>query len=225
MDALLEYEKSRKSDIHFSRIKILELGNNELYHRLRQLIISFAALGHVDTASRLLSKLNQHDRSHGQHVGLRPLWFLWDAIDAWPSGEKQRFYDLVKEEHQKERKTNTKDERPTRKSARIENKKEDITDEDLSMKLDELAIGYSKLWWYPSKREGEASPFTTPLSTQDKRAIVREVVDAFEAMEPKAFKNAHTGAVAIDASSGLVSALDLAPVSYTHLTLPTKRIV
>ncbi|KAK3202411.1 hypothetical protein GRF29_161g1112439 [Pseudopithomyces chartarum] len=210
MDESAEFEQSHMTTALFSRTKLLKLNNHDLYYKLSHLIISFAAIGHVETASRLVSTLNQHDRHHGQHIPLRPLWFLWDSIGIWPEGEKQRVYDTLRDGHNNNQESSKGGKKPIRKSARIQEKQnETITDEDIESKLQELATSHSQLWWYPSKRDGKPSPFDSKLSTHEKCAIVREIIDTFQEMEDKSSKDAHTGVAAMDASSGLVAALDL----------------
>lgn len=238
MDEYDEFEQSHQTNALFSRTAFLKLNNSDLYYKLSGLIISFAAIGHVETASRLLSKLNQHDRFHGQHIQLRSLWFLWDSLGEWPAGEKQRVYDLLRDGRNKDQESRAEDEEPIRKSARIQEKQnENITDEDIESKLQELAISHSKLWWYPSKRDGKPSPFDSEPSTQDKCATVREIIDFFEETEEKLSNDEHTGAATMDAHSGLVTALDLtlsieandssnksAPSSAEILALISKRL-
>ncbi|KAJ4302685.1 ribosome-recycling factor [Kalmusia sp. IMI 367209] len=193
----------------FFRIKLLQLPDNVFYHRIANLILSFAVIGQTDVATRLLSKLNQHDSLHGQQLLLRPLWFLWDTLGTWPEGEKARLYDMIQRDR-RDGKANAEDVAPVRKSARLNKESESaISDEQVRKQLERLAQEYREGWWYPAKKYGKASPHTQQLSSQEKRQVAKVTWNAVEGMEPGAFTRSQTGALAIDASSALVSTLDL----------------
>ncbi|KAF2637638.1 hypothetical protein P280DRAFT_520772 [Massarina eburnea CBS 473.64] len=172
------------ADLSFSHQKILQVEDTDLYPRLSRLILSFAVLGYTDVASRLLSKLNQYDRFHGQYY-LRALWLLWDYLDAWPEGEKKRVYDQIKE-----------------KKGR--GQEDAVTEEEVKTEIKSVAQEYAKRWdcrMYPDS-------VYKRWSSQESSAVEnREIIELSlrkEKMEDSKF------GVSMLLFSALVASLDVA---------------
>lgn len=213
-----------KDTMSFSRISILQSDDQELFSTASSLILQFAVLGYTDVASRLQSKLNAyagdklHSYSHSQHATLRPLWFLWDRLGAWPWGEEEQVREEIREgwKNGNEAKR-SEDGAPAGKQAKLELETtagdKEVTREDIKQHLDELARDYAQTWWYLGKAEGEKkSPHEHEQepALAVKREAITSILNAVDEMEPEESKDARAAAMAMDISSGLVSALDLA---------------
>lgn len=213
------------SEPFFSRLKILKLDNSPLLFKTSHLILSFALLGYVDVAARLTQKLNAYDKLHGQDYRLRPLWFLWDLLGDWPEGEEERVKDAVRERRRKSREGGGGEDEPAAKQKKVEKSEEEqdaeVTAEDIKAEIDEWSGQYARSWFYPVRynvrswewrgEEGyphQAQAHTIPDAV--KREEIEKILKSIDEIQPQEFKDAMTGAMAMDVSSGLVSALDLA---------------
>jgi hypothetical protein len=182
----------------FSRGKVLQADNETLYNVLRPLILSFAILGYTDVAARLISKINNYDKLHGQYRSFRPLWRLWEYLGMWPDGEKARVLEEIRDERRSD------DGEPPAKSAKTEEKKEEkITDEAVKAHVEKNVRLDMESSWLEEKSD-ETGPHTR---SQYKRVIVSEVKKHIQNI---GFHDAQTGSGAMDASRCLVTALDLA---------------
>jgi hypothetical protein len=205
------------SDLSFSRTRILQSPSNALYHTLSKLILTFAVLGYTDVASRLLSKLNTHAKHHGMDVVLRRLWLLWDTVDAWPEGERERVRDLIKEERNPDPRTTGKEdgegkgEELKKKAAKREKDQEGdaITDEDVRNRIDDLASYYAGYWMHPPVKGTRGSRYERDMTSLQKLESIENVLARVEGLEPDEYRHSRTGAMAMNVSSALVSALNL----------------
>ncbi|KAF2131232.1 hypothetical protein P153DRAFT_337627 [Dothidotthia symphoricarpi CBS 119687] len=206
----------------FSRAQVLQSSNEDLYIKTAKFAIQFAILGYTDTASELISKLNNHDWYHGRHIGIRPLWQLWDQINHWPDGELDRVRESIKDNRKRAAGKRVKDNQgeETGKKIKLDVDESPITDDDVKKEVDSMYHSYSKSWWYPEVPQFWAyggvhvppSPHSqeVDLSIEDLRKKTRDLISAFHGWdEPGKYQDAVKGESPIEPSGALASALEL----------------
>jgi hypothetical protein len=197
----------------FSSNDVLQSSNEVLYGNVADLTIQLAILGCTNTAANLVGRLNNYDWYHGQQVIVRPLYILWDQINHWPDGEKQRLRESIQEERRRaaEKKVKNEQGEETAKKIKLEVDDSPITDKDIKRGVDDLYYSYSKCWWYPERPYLWAYPGVhVPPSPHDRNISLsagemkQKIKDLISAAEGKL-----KGAEPTDPSAALVSALEL----------------
>lgn len=199
------------------RLKLLQYDNAKLFHLVGQLAMQFAILGYADVARNMVSSMNTYDYFHGQHVVLRPLYLLWDMTDSWPDHEEERARHMAKEKRRKTTRGKSESGSTERvgKQARTEAELEQtMSKEELKAEIDTLAENWKKSWYRPDRKQryGLGKQMTDQERAEPAKIpteIITQIMAAIERMTPKEHKDAETGALAMDVSSGLVHALDL----------------
>jgi hypothetical protein len=195
---------------------ILYDDNSEgLSYTVVRLAYQFALFGHVDTASKLVSMLNEFNYYHVSMYTLEPMWLLWHAKGQWPIGEKDRVRDCILEDRewqiklQKGKEGESESTNTTKLDAGSRVKDEDVSEENIAQKMEGRANMYARQWYWPGASTQSQSSGSTegtddelnknphtladPTPEMARRAIIR-ILDAFNSK---------------GMCGGLVSALDL----------------
>jgi hypothetical protein len=179
--------------------------------------MQFAVLGYSDVARRLVSKMNVYDYFHGQHVVLRPLYLLWDLLGSWPDLEEERARENIAKDRQRlaKRSNDVMSSERAGKQAKVETQDSPVTKGDVQAELENLAKSWAQSWYSPDRelpgvgwgnvQKKKEQSESNKLPSQ----AIKEILTAIEEMHPEEHRNSQTGWLAMKASSGLVSALDL----------------
>lgn len=199
----------------FSRLKILQCDNDQLYHLIGQATLQLAILGYKDVAMRLVSKMNEHDYFHGQHVVLRPLYLLWDLLGSWPDHEEERARNNIAENRKRrliiDEQGNSK---RSGKQAKVQSQDENVTTADLQAEIESLEEGWMNSWYRPDRSQSRIGTGQTEekdgknASSQTTAQDIHQILVAIDLMRPEQHRDAETGFLAMNVSSGLVRALD-----------------
>lgn len=172
----------------------------------------FAVLGHIEVASRLVSRVNTLDPRYVRRNDLKPLWLLWDTTNSWPSGEEEHVRDSITSER-KRIQSQRRDE-GAEKRAKVDLVDKPITRQDIRVEVHRKAKNYAKGWFWPEKssllvqhagRKGK-SPHDGDLAPLDMQETIKCMKKHYEAVGSAARE---TLSHASNMSSLLVSALDL----------------
>jgi hypothetical protein len=206
----------------FHRDNVLRCPNETLHCKIAVLAIQLALLGHSETASSLISKLNKHDWYHTYSNRVRPLHLLWDLIGQWPEGELTRIHEAIQDRRQQEAKKKVIGDEgdETGKKVKLEVDESPITDEDVKKYVTKMYRSYATCWWYPERPHlwSYAKPEDLPLSPHDPKLklsageVKTRIQSLLEAMEEqkKTPGRLRPGAPTIVMpAEALVSALDL----------------
>src|SRR5690349_2477750 len=201
----------------FSRKELLQCDSSRLYNMLSRLAMQFAVLGYSDVARRLVSKMNVYDYFHGQHVVLRPLYLLWDLLGSWPDLEEERARENIAKDRQRlaKRSNDVMSNERAGKQAKVETQDSPVTKGDVQAELENLAKSWAQSWYSPDRelpgvgwgnvQKKKEQSESNKLPSQ----AIKEILTAIEEMHPEEHRNSQTGWLAMKASSGMVSALDL----------------
>lgn len=207
----------------FSRLNLLQCDRVQLYNTIARLTLQFAVLGYTDLARRLVSKLNTYDYFHTHQVILLPLHLLWDMLGSWPDGEEERVRKELEDDRKRDAERSDKQDESERasKQTRAEPQNRPVTRSDVKAEVQRLADSYAKSWFRPgqmrsrlgtaniSKDLKETAPEPSMETPAQAQRVITQILTAVDRMGPEGFKDAETGALAMDASSGLVNALNL----------------
>lgn len=108
-------------------------------------------------ASRPVTKLNDYDYYHGQHVVLRPLRILWDTMGIWPDGESDCVRDEIVEDLKRLNKEAGEQEGRERggKRAKAEREEHLVTRSDIRAEVHKMASNRAKTWYWPDRPRTE----------------------------------------------------------------------
>jgi hypothetical protein len=210
------------NELPFSRDDVLRCSNEILYEKISTLAIQLAILGYTDTASNLVGKMNKHNWYHGRDAVIWPLQILWDQVDNWPDGEKDRVRESIHDERKRaaEQKVKNDHGEETGKKVKLEVDESPITDEDIKKEVDGQYHSYAEGWWYPERpRSWAHSDVGVPqnphgrdvnLSVDELKEKVTELINAFhDSQDPDKDQEIVRDNEPFDPSAALVSALEL----------------
>jgi hypothetical protein len=190
---------------------VLQSSNEMLYEKITDLSIQLAILGYTDTAADLIGKLNNYDWYHCREGIIWPLHILWDQINHWPDGEKERVRESIQDERKRaaEKKVNNEQGDEAAKKVKLEVDESPITDEDIKREVDDQYYSYSKCWWYPERPHLRSDVHVPPsphdrndnLSAEEMKQTIQDLISAAERKPEEAGR--------ANPSAALVSALEL----------------
>ncbi|KAF2652349.1 hypothetical protein K491DRAFT_719025 [Lophiostoma macrostomum CBS 122681] len=177
-------------------------------YTIARLAHQFALLGHVDTASKLVSQLNEFDYHHLFMYSLEPLWLLWHLQEQWPRGEKDRVLAQIRtrkigsqEGKDEASKVGTLDSGPGFKD-------EDISEEDIAKYMEDHASMYAQQWHWPGPSTQSQNPSGAEKSDDDLDKNPHTIAEKTREMARHAITRLVDASDSPGLQSGLVSALD-----------------
>ncbi|KAF2738585.1 hypothetical protein EJ04DRAFT_549804 [Polyplosphaeria fusca] len=215
---------NENASVSFSPMRIFQAPNDKLYSSVQVLALTFAVLGYVDVAARLVSAMNTYDYNHGQDAALRPLRFFWSMVDVWPAGEKERVKKAVVDGRKRRAKADSG---------------EDLTDQDLDVaqvseeeikaEVEALAQCYQSGFFWPGYprcsitnmqymvrhrngkeqvKEVDKSPRAGELSQSEMQDLIKEISACIDEAYPE-FSKTPAAFVDLYTDSALVNMLDM----------------
>ncbi|KAF2012777.1 hypothetical protein BU24DRAFT_258583 [Aaosphaeria arxii CBS 175.79] len=213
--------KTGRMSTLFSKTRLLQASRAEFSRILSNLALQFAVLGCTDVALRLVSRLNKYDADDHEEVVIRPLWLLWNSIDDWPAGEKERAHDRISSERirARDQAAGAEDgEERVGKHAKIDVADRPVTNEDLQAMIDKTAFEYQRDWWFPNRQVSFGSVqaireyktlYDREFTPESMQEALKEMLGKVNEISGGKIMNVRQGAASSDVSSGLVSALNL----------------